>query len=130
MSTKKRPIGVTVLAILAAITGVLAFIYALQSMALLPYFIGPFVVINFNLWSAIMWGLMTWVWFWLVQMLWRADPEAWQFLVIVTVFNLVIDFTYLVGRAEWSDVSLSFIVNALILFYITLPKVRQAFGQK
>lgn len=77
-----------------------------------------------------MWGLMLWVWVWVAQMLWRVDPQAWLFLAVITVFNLVLNFTYLVGKAEWSDVSLSFIVNAVILIYIMLPGVRQAFGQK
>ena len=63
-------------------------------------------------------------------MLWRVDPQAWLFLAVITVFNLVINFTYLIGQAEWSDVSLSFLVNAVILIYIMLPGVRQAFGQK
>ena len=73
---------------------------------------------------------MTWVWVWLTQMLWRVDAQAWLFLAIITVFNLVLDFTYLVGKAEWSDVRISFIVNGLILIYIVLPNVRRAFGQK
>ncbi len=34
-----------------------------------------------------MWGLMVWVYAWLAQMLWRVRPEAWLFLVIITIFN-------------------------------------------
>ncbi len=46
------------------------------------------------------------------------------------VFNLVLNFVYMLGKAEWSDVSVSFLINAVILIYIMLPGVRQAFGQK
>jgi hypothetical protein len=129
-TSKHRPFGATVLAILAGIAAVLAAFHLLQSLGILPYVIGEYSVRGFNLWNAIMWGLMLWVWVWLVQMLWRVDPQAWLFLAVITVFNLVLNFTYMIGQAEWSDVSLSFIVNAVILIYIMLPGVRQAFGQK
>ena len=82
----------------------------------------------FNLWNAFMWGLMVWVWVWLIQMLWRVDPQAWLFLAVITVFNLVIDFMMMIGSAAWSDVSLSFIVNAIILIYVMLPSTKRAFG--
>lgn len=126
----KRPIGVTILAVLAGIAAVLAGYHLLQSLGILPYVIGPYSVRGFNLWNAFMWGLMVWVWVWVVQMLWSVNPQAWLFLAVITVFNLVINFVYLVGKAEWSDISLSFIVNGLILIYIMLPNVRRAFGQK
>jgi len=127
-TTENRPLGITILAVLAAIAGILALMHMLQALALLPYFVGPFIVIDFSLWAAIMWALSAWVWLWLTQMLWRMEPQAWLFLVIVTIFNLVLDFTFLVGRAEWTDVSLSLIVNALILLYCMLPNVRRSFA--
>jgi hypothetical protein len=46
---------------------------------------------------------------------------------VITVFNLILDFTLLLGSGEWSDVSVSFIVNALILIYVMLPGVKRAF---
>ena len=128
---KQRPFGATVLAILAGIAAVLAVVHLLQALGILPYFIGEQTVRSFNLWNAFMWALMVWVWVWVTQMLWRVDPQAWLFLAVITVFNLIVDFTMLIGSStQWSDVSLSFIINAVILIYIMLPGVRQAFGQK
>ncbi len=46
---------------------------------------------------------------------------------MITVFNLILDFTVMLGAGSWSDVSLSFIVNALILIYVMLPGVKSAF---
>lgn len=129
-ATKHRPFGATLLAILAGIAAVLAAFHLLQSLGILPYVIGEYSVRGFNLWNAIMWGLMLWVWVWVAQMLWRVDPQAWLFLAVITVFNLILNFVYLLGSASWSDVSISFIINAVILIYIMLPGVRQAFGQK
>ena len=124
---KSRPFGVTVLAILAGALAVLSAIHALQALKILPYFIGPFTVHAFSFWSFLMWALMVWVYVWLVQMLWRVDKQAWLFLAVITVFNLILDFTVMLGAADWSDVSLHFLLNALILIYIMLPGVKNAF---
>jgi hypothetical protein len=129
-ATSKRPIGVTVLAILAGVLAVLAGVHTLQSLGILPFFIGEFSLHAFSFWNALMWGLMVWVYIWLVQMLWRVDPQAWIFMAVITVFNLILDFTVMLGAADWSDVSISFLINALILIYIMLPGTRRAFGQK
>jgi hypothetical protein len=124
---KKRPFGVTVLAILAGIAAVLAAIHALQSLGIIPWTIGPFEFRTANFWYFLMWALMVWVWVWLVQMLWRVDKQAWLFLAVITVFNLILDFTVMLGQGTWTDVSLSFIVNAIILIYVMLPGVKQSF---
>jgi hypothetical protein len=126
--TKQRPIVVTILAILAGIVGVVSVIHALQGLGILPYFLGPFKVRNLDLWYAFMWGLMAWVYFWLAQMLWRVDRSAWMFMAIITVFNLILDFTaMLTSGTTFSDVSVSFILNALILIYVMLPGTKRAF---
>src|SRR6266702_1577673 len=117
----QRPIGVTILAILAAVM-------ALQFLGIIPFFIGPVALRTFNFFYALMWGLMVWVYAWLAQMLWRVRPEAWLFLVIITIFNLILDFVVMLGRSTWQDVSVSFIINGIILIYCLLPGVKQAFG--
>ncbi len=125
----KRPFPVTLLAILAGIAAVLAAIHALQSLGILPYFIGPVKLHAFSLWNFLMWGLMVWVWVWLVQMLWTVNPQAWFFLAVITTFNLIFDFVAMLGSStSFSDVSLSFLVNALILIYCMLPSTRRVVG--
>ncbi len=126
----KRPFGATVLAVLAGIAAVLALVNTLQALGILPQMIGPVAVRTFNLWYALMWGLMVWVWVWLVQMLWRVEPAAWLFLAAISTINLVFAFVAMLGASSFSDLSLSFIVNGLILIYVMLPGVRKAFGQK
>jgi hypothetical protein len=125
---KERPVGVTILAILAGIAAVLAAIHALQFLGIFPFFIGHVAVRTFNFFYALMYALLVWVYVWLVQMLWRVRPEAWLFLVIITIFELILDFISMLGAATWQDVSVSFIVNAIILIYVMLPGVRRAFG--
>ena len=124
---KKRPFGVTLLAILAGIVAVLSAYHALQALGIFGYLIGPFNVHAFSFWSFLMWGLLVWVYVWLVQMLWNVDKSAWLFLAVITVFNLILDFTLMLGQGQWSDVNVSFILNAIILIYVMLPGVKQAF---
>src|SRR5260221_1490868 len=104
----QRPIGVTILAILAAVLAVLAAINALQFLGIIPFFIGPVALRTFNFFYALMWGLMVWVYAWLAQMLWRVRPEAWVFLVILTIFNPILDFVMMLCKGTWPDVSVSF----------------------
>ncbi len=127
---KQRPIGVTILAILAGVAAVLAAIHALQFLGLIPFVIGPsgYTAHFFNFWYALMYGLLVWVYIWLTQMLWRVDPSAWMFLVIITLFYLILDLFTLIGASTWEDVSVSIIVNGVILLYCMLPGVREAFG--
>ena len=124
-----RPIGVTILAILAGILAVLSGIATLRFLGLFP-FLGPLNIRIFNLWYALMYGLLTWVWAWLAQMLWRVDPSAWIFLAVITVFNLTIDFVIMITGGDWYDVNVSVILNALILLYVMLPGTRRAFGRE
>jgi len=124
-----RPIGVTILAILAGILAVISGIATLRFLGLFP-FLGPLDIRIFNLWYALMYALLTWVWVWLVQMLWRVDPSAWVFLAVITVFNLTIDFVILITGGDWYDVNVSVILNALILIYVMLPGTRRAFGRE
>jgi len=51
---KERPIGVTILAILAGVAAVLAAIHALQFLGIFPFFIGHVAVRTFNFFYALM----------------------------------------------------------------------------
>ena len=125
---KDRPFGVTILAGLATLAAVLAAIHTLQFLKIIPFVIGPVEFRTFNLFYAIMWGLLVWVYIWLVQMLWRVEKSAWLFLVVITIFNLILGFTVSLGAGEFSDAGISFILNAIILIYVLLPGVKQAFN--
>jgi hypothetical protein len=122
----KRPFGATVLAILSGILAVISIFVCLRFFGLI------FGVINVPgaLWYAFLWGLLAWVYIWLTQMLWNVQPQAWIFLAVITVFNLVMNLLVIIGNGTWYDVNVSFIVNALILIYIMLPGTKRAFGME
>jgi hypothetical protein len=127
---KARPLGVTILAILAGLAAVLAAIHALQFLGLFPFVLGPrgYKVHYFSFWDALLYGILVWLYVWLTLMLWRVQSGAWMFLVIITVFYLILDGFLLLGATSWEDVSVSILLNAVILIYCMLPGVRSAFG--
>jgi len=127
---KERPVGATILAILAGIAAVLAVIHALQFLGIFPFLVGPsgYTVHYFSWWYALMYGLLVWVYIWLTRALWRVEPGAWTFLVLVTLFYLSIDLIQMIGASTWRDVSFSILFNGLILLYCMLPGVRSAFA--
>jgi hypothetical protein len=123
----ERPIGVTILTIVAVILAFLNCIIMLRFLGFLP-FLGPINVRIFNLWYALLYGLLAYIWVWLAQMLLQVDSQAWMFLAVITIFNLCLDFVLLVTGGSWYDVNVSVIINSLILIYVMLPGVRRAFG--
>ena len=129
---KERPIGVTILAILAGIAAVIAAVHALQFLGIFPFFFsasGIDIHVRYvSFWDSLMYGLLFWVYIWLTMALWRVEPGAWMFLVIVTMFYLILDALMLIGVTTWSDVGVSVVLNAIILLYCMLPGVRSAFA--
>ncbi|WP_440948593.1 hypothetical protein ACSAZL_10395 [Methanosarcina sp. T3] len=124
----ERPVGVTILTFLAVLLAFLNGIAMLRFLGFLP-FLGPVNIRIFNLWYALLYGLLAYIWAWVAQMLWQVDPQAWLFLAVISVFNLCLAFVVLVTGGSWYDINLSVIVNALVLIYIMLPGVREAFGR-
>ncbi|MHC1753996.1 MAG: hypothetical protein AB9861_00925 [Methanosarcina sp.] len=123
-----RPIGVTILAGLAVLLAFINAIAMLRFLGFLP-FLGVLDIRIFNFWYALMYGLLAYIWAWVAQMLWQVDPQAWLFLAVIAVFNLCLAFVVLVTGGSWYDINLSVIINALILIYVMLPGVREAFGR-
>lgn len=121
-----RPIGVTILAFFAVFLAFLNAIAALRFLGFLPS-LGPIEGRIFNLWYALLYGLLAYIWVWLAQMLLQVDKEAWIFLAVISVFNLCINFVLLVTGGSWYDVNVSVIVSVILLIYIMLPGVRRAF---
>ena len=124
-----RPLGVTILAALASVALLLSIVHLLQAIGILPYFIGPISIRDFNLWYVLLWGLMIWVWLWVVEALWTVRPEAWLFLLIVSGFNLMFDFiTMAFSSTTTTDLTASFILSGFIFGYALLPSTKRGFN--
>jgi hypothetical protein len=126
--TRSRPFGITVLAILAGIAGVIAAYHTLQYLHILPFWLGPVAFWGFDLWGAALWFLATVVYAWVVVMLWRVEPAGWLYLVLISAFNLLMVVLSVLGASTVSAYAPAAIVNAAILIYCLLPGTKRAFG--
>lgn len=126
--TKSRPVGVTILAFLAALGAIMAIIHTLQMLHLLPVFFGPVRFFTFDLLGAILWGMLAAIYIWLVRGLWNVEPQAWLFLVILSILNLALALVSIIGNSSLTAMAPAVLVNGLILIYCILPGTKNAFG--
>lgn len=126
----KRPIGVTIIAVFVALAGLLAALVALQWLGLFPW-MGPGPdVRTFNLWYALMYGLLAYIYIWVFQMLWTLNESGWIFVAVITIFDLILGLITMVGGGFVPTVvTAKFVLDALILIYIMLPGTRRASGR-
>lgn len=127
---KKRPIGVTVLAVLAAIAALVAIVHTLQMLHLFPISgpLGVFRFFAFDLLGAIMWGILAAIYVWLVRMLWNVDPRGWLFLTALSTINIIFALISIIGASSWQAMLPSIVINGAILIYCLLPGTKEAFG--
>jgi hypothetical protein len=125
---KHRPIGMTILAILALFGAAIAFIYTLQMLHLLPVTIGPVKFWTFDLWAAILWGILAFIYLWVFRMLWAVNPQGWMFVVLLASLNLIFAILSVLGGSSWEAMSVSIVINGIILIYALLPGTKKSFG--
>jgi hypothetical protein len=125
---KERPVGVTILAFLAILGAVNAFIYTLQMLHLLPTFLGPIAFYQFSLIGAFFWGLLFFIWLAVFRMLWEVQPQGWMFMVLIAIFNLIYGIICVLGGSSWEAMAPIIIISGLVVIYCLLPGTKQAFG--
>ncbi|MFC1960531.1 hypothetical protein ACFLYO_07465 [Chloroflexota bacterium] len=124
----KRPIGVTLLAMLSIIGIVVAVYRTLQALGLFPLSFGPFEFYNLSIFAAFMYGLLALIWVWVFQWLWAVDPRGWMFAAVLTTLNIIFDFIAVIGGTAWEYILPSLAINTIILIYCLLPGTKAAFG--
>jgi predicted flap endonuclease-1-like 5' DNA nuclease len=129
MNQKKRPLGITLLAIFAGIAAFLAIINTLQMLHLFPITgpFGQFRFFTFDLVGALAWGILAAIYIWVVKMLWTLDAQGWLFLVALTIINLIIAVVSILGASSWQAMIPTILINGLILIYCLLPGTKDAF---
>jgi predicted flap endonuclease-1-like 5' DNA nuclease len=125
--SKKRPLGITILAVLVAIAAIIAVYHTLQFLHILPFSLGPVRFFAFDLLGALLWGLTAFILIWLVNKLWNLDPQGWLFVVVMAVFDLILAFVSILGQSTLQALLPAILINAIILIYCLLPGVKAAF---
>lgn len=125
---KKRPLGVTVLAIFALIAAIVAFLHTLQMLNPFSLFGGAIGFFGVNILGAILWVIMALIYLWVFRMLWSLDQQGWLFISVLSALNLILAFVSIFGQTTWMEMLPSILVNGLILIYSQLPGTKAAFG--
>ena len=124
----RRPVGVTILAVLALVAAGVALMHTLQMLHLWPIFLGPVAFFTFDLLGALCWGVLTAIYIWVLVMLWNVQPQAWLFVLVVAGINLALAFLSILGASSFQAMLPAILINGLILVYCLLPGTKQAFG--
>jgi hypothetical protein len=127
----KRPVAVTILAIVAVLAGLANILDVLVYLSILPAAsLGPIDFFGVSILGAIMAGLVAAIWFWAAKMLWTLDPRGWLFAVAIATINLVFVAAAVIGKSSIQAMMPLIILNGVALILGLLPGTKAAFGQK
>jgi hypothetical protein len=129
MMQKRRPFGVTLLAILALVAVVVAVWRALQALGVAPITLGDmqFFVPSAQWVNALLWGVSALIYLWVFRMLWAVNPQGWLFITVISILNLVLAVFNIIGGSSLDAMLPSLIVNGIILIYCLVPGTKAAF---
>ena len=127
-SIRKRPAGVTVIAVLALAIGI---VDLLQGVRILGYVVfGPATVfsnVSLTGWLTVLLGLL---WIVVGGAFLSLRPWAWFLGVFVVAISLVEAFFGSLNGWQFGDMFMAMIIPVLILFWLQSDKVKSAFGME
>lgn len=126
---RKRPFGITLLAVLSLIAVVIAIWRVLQSLTIAPITLGTmsFFVPEASWVNAILWGLMALIYLWVFRMLWAVNPQGWLFVTVISILNLTIAVLDIIGGSSFDAMLPTLVINGIILLYCLVPGTKAAF---
>jgi hypothetical protein len=125
---RHRPIGITLLAVLAGLAALVALWHTLQYLHLLPFTLGPLQFYGFDLLGALLWGGLTAIWVWAAVRLWNVEPQGLMFALVLSGLNLILAVLSLLGASTLEALLPAILLNGVVLLYCLTPGVRRAFG--
>ncbi|HXS61075.1 MAG TPA: hypothetical protein VN703_09740 [Candidatus Sulfopaludibacter sp.] len=115
---RNRPLGVTIIAILAVLGGIGSFLSGLTVLAIIPILgiiFGGILIIIGLAYFAVAYGL------------WKGLRWAWILTLIVSVIGIIVGLgSIVVGNA---GSLFHVIVNAIVIYYLYRPNVKAYFGK-
>ena len=126
----QRPTGVTILAILAFVGGILSILAALTLLGLGGVLAGAGfggLAVFFGIY-ALVWGALA---LWIGWGFWQLRPSAWRWGIILMVIGAVITIIQIpLGYSSGiAGAAISVAIDLAVIYYLTTPAVRAAFGQ-
>jgi lysylphosphatidylglycerol synthetase-like protein (DUF2156 family) len=129
MQTKSRPLGVTIIAILIVIAGILTLLVGIGSIA-----IGPLTALGLVFVAAGVVSLVIGIAYLVMGYgLWKGKGWAWTISMIVLIIGIIIKLISLpravASGSNFSEDIVSIAISAFILYYLYRPHVKAYFGK-
>jgi hypothetical protein len=126
-----RPIGVTILALLAGLAGLFEIWRALVFVGAVSFtFIGKAVTFTEPQWGSALWALIiAGIWFWVAAGFWNVRGYAWSFGIFISIFTVIFGFFALLGGSTMEAETVGWLLAIAIFFYLNYPGVRDVFVQ-
>ena len=125
-----RPIGVTILAILAGIAGLFEIWRTLVFLGLVKFtFVGTEVSFPSAQWGQALWALLlAAIWFWVAMGLWNMRAYAWSFGIYISLFTMIFSFFAILGaNGTVESEFVAMLVSIILFMYLNYPGVRNQF---
>jgi hypothetical protein len=124
-----RPIGVTILAVLAGVAGLFEVWRTLVFMGIASFtFVGKEVSFDSAQWGQAIWAiLLAAIWFWIAEGFWNLRAYAWSFGIFISMFTIIFGFFAVLGASTLEAESAPMLVAIIIFFYLNYPGVRDEF---
>ena len=124
---KRRPFGITILAMLIGLGALVAIYHMLQFLRVLPFTLGTVSFYAYDLLGAILWGVDAAILIWVASSLWNLAMEGRLFVLVIVTLNLILAFISILGGSSLTAMAPAILINTIILIYCLLPGVEKAF---
>jgi hypothetical protein len=124
-----RPIGVTLLAVGAAVAGIFEVWRTLVFLGIVNFtFVGKEVSFAQAQWGQAIWAIiLAAIWFWIAEGFWNVRAYAWSFGIFISLFTLIFGFFALLGSATFESEFAPMFIAFLIFMYLNYPGVQKHF---
>ncbi len=124
-----RPIGITILALLAGLAGVFQVWRALVFLGVVSFeVVGQKVSYPTAQWGPAFWAvILALIWFWVAAGLWNVRAYAWQFGNFIAIFTVIFGFFAILGGSTTEAETVGWFLALVVLFYLNYPGVRDQF---
>lgn len=127
-----RPIGVTILALLAGLAGLFEIWRTLVFLGIVKFnFIGNEVSFQEAQWGQAIWALiLAAIWFWVAAGFWNVRAYAWSFGSFIAIFTVIFSFfAILSSNGTYESEFVAMLIGIVVYGYLNYPGVRDQFIQ-
>ncbi len=124
-----RPIGVTVLAVLAGLAALAEIWRMLVFLGIVNFtFVGKSVSFPEAQWGQAFWALiLAAIWVWVAMGFWNVRAYAAQFGIFISLFTLIFGFMALLFGSSMEAETVPWLLAGAIFLYLSYPGVQQQF---